>query len=48
MQALPDGFKTDVRECGVAAANRMMDAETAAANAAVATEPAAPASATAP
>ena len=47
-QTLPPAFATDVRECGLAAANRMIDAETAAANAAAATDPAAPASAPAP
>ena len=45
LQTLPAAFVTDVRECGVATANRMIDAETAAANAAAATSAAAPASA---
>jgi hypothetical protein len=48
LQTLPAGFATDIRECGVATANRMIDAETAAANAATATDPAAPASTPAP
>lgn len=48
LQTLPAGFAKDIRECGVATANRIIDAETAAANAATATDPAAPASAPAP
>jgi hypothetical protein len=48
LQTLPPAFATDLRECGVAAANRMVDAETAAANAVAATAPAAPASTPAP
>ncbi len=48
LQTLPAGFAADIHECGVAAANRIVDAETAAANAATATEPAAPASVPAP
>ena len=48
LQTLPAAFKTDVRECGVATANRMIDAATAAASAAAAVDPAAPASTPAP
>ena len=48
MQTLPTAFSTDMRECGLAAANHMVDAETAAANAAVAAGAAAPASTPAP
>ena len=48
LQTLPAGFAKDVRECGVAAANRIIDAETASANAAAGNGPAAQASTPAP
>jgi len=42
IQALPDGFQRDVRECGYATLNRMMDDRTAGTKAATPDDPAKP------